>query len=114
MRLLLVTLTVVGTMLASETVTISSDEQLQLIEAQLAAERADHALDKAKLEYMQAATYRDKAFAEAQKTLASVLEKHGCTTEEVEKHTCQVSESAADKDGRKHLTVVKSKPSVKP
>ena len=83
---------------------ISDAEHIQLLEAQLSAERADHAVDKAKLDYVQASPAREKAFTEAQKLVAQVLAKHGCSAVEIEKHVCQISESAGK------LTVVKSKP----
>jgi hypothetical protein len=104
----LLTLSAISADSKSADLAISDAEHIQLLDAQLAAERADHAVDKAKLDYFQSNAARAKAFADATKTLNDVLQKRGCTAAEVETRTCQIS----DKGGK--LAVIKNPPPPHP
>jgi len=85
-------------------------DQILLMNAQLSAERADHAVDKAKADYLQAVAARDKAFSDAQKVVDKVLSAYGCSPSDIQAKVCQLIESGPDKDGHKHLTVKKTPP----
>jgi len=69
---------------------ISDAEHIELLEAQLASEQADHAIDKAKLDYLQASPAKEKASADMQKLYERVLAAHGCSSVEIEKRVCRI------------------------